>query len=313
MATDRTERLLNLVLCLLGTRRPVPRATLQHAIPGYADVPSEDAFERMFERDKDELRGMGIPVETVLNSAGEVEGYLIYEGAYGMPDIRLDAAELGVLGLAARMWSDAVVGSHAAMALRKLEATSDHVLDVDPLFVGQSAPGEGHLPPLWEAIRSRRVVRFDYLGRGRDVTETRLVEPWATVRWQGAWYLGGFSRERSEPRAFRLSRIQGAVAIQREVFASVEHDDIEALVAQLSDPPRSGTALVVPPTSGGAHLRARATFVDDTTWAIDFADDETLMSHVLEAGGTIVDPPDLTARMREAIVRVSTAHGETHA
>ena len=67
-------------------------------------------------------------------------------------------------------------------------------------------------------------------------------------------------------------------------------------------------------TGGGSGRGGpRATYVDDTTWAIDFADDETLMSHVLEAGGTIVDPPDLTSRMREALVRVSEAHGETHA
>lgn len=313
MATDRTERLLNLVLCLLGTRRAVPRSTLQHTIPGYADVASDEAFERMFERDKDELRGMGIPVETVLNSAGEVEGYLIQESVYGLPEIRLDVAELGVLGLAARTWSDAVVGAHAATALRKIEATSDQLLDVAPIFPGQSAPGEGHLPPLWEAIRSRCVVRFDYLGRGRDVTEARLVEPWATVHWRGAWYLGGYSRERGEPRAFRLSRILGTVAIQRETFPLVEYDDINAMVQQLADPPRAGTALVVPPMSGGAHLRARATVVDDNTWAIDFSDDEALISQVLEGGGVIVEPPDLRSRMREALVLVALAHGDDHA
>ena len=77
MAIGRTERLLNLVICLLGAERPVSRASLRQSIPGYSDATSDEAFERMFERDKDELRHMGIPVDTVVNVQGEVEGYLI--------------------------------------------------------------------------------------------------------------------------------------------------------------------------------------------------------------------------------------------
>ena len=75
--SDRTERLLNLLFALMSSARPVPKHVLRDAIDAYRESPSDEAFERMFERDKDELRGMGVPVETVEGSdgVGGIEGY----------------------------------------------------------------------------------------------------------------------------------------------------------------------------------------------------------------------------------------------
>ena len=96
MRTDRTERLLNLVLALLGSRVPVDRARIRDVVPGYAESASDEAFERMFERDKEELRSMGVPIETVVNASGEVDGYRIDQRAYQMPELRFTAAEITV-------------------------------------------------------------------------------------------------------------------------------------------------------------------------------------------------------------------------
>lgn len=309
MATDRTERLLNLVLCLLGSRRPVPRAALQASVPGYADAASQEAFERMFERDKDELRSMGIPVETIVNAAGEVEGYLIDAAAYGIPDIHLDAAEMAVVGLAARAWSDAALGAQVTAALRKIEATTGERVDAPPLLISRPAAGEEHLPLLWEAIRSRHAVRFDYLALGREASETRTIEPWATVSWNSAWYAVGFSRERREPRAFRLSRVQGTVSLLADVFDPVAHEDVSALVRALAEPPSAGVAHVVPPQHGAARLRARARERDDGTWDVDFPDGDVLLMEVLEAGAIILEPADLARQQAEALARVRDLHG----
>jgi proteasome accessory factor B len=313
VATDRTERLLNLVLCLLGARRAVPRSALQASVPGYADAVSAEAFERMFERDKDELRSMGIPVETVVNAAGEVEGYLIDEGSYALPDIRLDASELATLGLAARMWSGAALGAHVTTALRKIEATTGASLGQPPFLVDHPAPGEAHLPLLWEAIRARHVVSFAYRARGRDAMETRVVEPWATVRWQGAWYVVGMSRERKAPRAFRLSRIHGSVTIKRDVFDMVEHREIATLIEQLADPPASGSACVSLPVDGGLALRARARPRSDGYWDVDYADEDAFLGLALEAGATCVEPSHLATRQAEALRRVRDLHEAPHA
>lgn len=311
MATDRTERLLNLVICLLGARRPVSRAALREGIPGYGDAASDESFERMFERDKEELRQMGIPVETVVNVQGEVEGYLIDEATYAMPAIDFDAAERAVLGLAARAWSEAALAAEAGAALRKIEAATGERWS--PLIPGRPAVGEEALPVIWEAIRSRSVVRFDYLARGREAVEERVVEPWATAYREGAWYLVGRSRERGAGRAFRLSRIQGAVSRLREQCAPAERTEVQRLLDELVEPEARGTARVLLPETGAARLRGEARSLGDGTWEVDFTDMTILVADVIESGGTIIDPQAAARMQREAVAAVVDRHGGAHA
>lgn len=306
MATDRTERLLNLVICLLGAERPMSRAALRRGIPGYVDAASDEAFERMFERDKEELRQMGIPVDTVVNVQGEVEGYLIDEAAYAMPDIQFDAAERAVLGLAARVWSEAALAADAGAALRKIEATTGERWS--PLIPGRPEPGEEALPVLWDAIRSRTAVRFAYLARGRDEREERTVEPWATAYRHGAWYLVGRSHERQEGRAFRLSRVDGPVIRLREEFAPASREDIDRLLGDIADPAVRGTAIVSLPERGAARLRSTARDRGDGTWEIDYSEPGILVAEVIEAGAVIIEPHDVAARQREVLDCVARAH-----
>ena len=116
MSKRKTERLLSLVVCLLSARRYLTATQIRDAVPGYPD--SFDAFKRMFERDKDELRELGIPLETGANSTGDEElGYRISRQAYMLPEIRLEPDEAAVLGLAARVWRRAELAGAAAGAL----------------------------------------------------------------------------------------------------------------------------------------------------------------------------------------------------
>ena len=103
MSKQKTERLLSLVVCLLSSRRYLTAAQIRAAVPGYPDA--FDAFKRMFERDKDELRELGIPLEIGTNNPLDEEpGYRIPRQAYELPEITLEADEVAVLGLAARVW-----------------------------------------------------------------------------------------------------------------------------------------------------------------------------------------------------------------
>lgn len=317
MAVDRTERLLNLVLCLLGSPRAVPRAMIRASVPGYTRAASDEAFERMFERDKEELRGMGVPVDTVSNSAGEVEGYRIDSSDYALPDITLTAEELTVLGLAAQAWSDAALTAPALAALRKVEAVTGVRGDI-PGTTWRSAgvqAGESELPVLWEAIRTRHSVAFDYLALGDTVASRREVDPWATVRWQGGWYLACWNPERDQARVYRLSRIQGSVQRLDRTFAPVDPGNVRELVSRLASPEPTGTAIVQIPPGRGVALRQRGIELSDGRWSIPYVVGDQLLSEALSSGAVVESPEELVLAARAALERVRALHstGGEHA
>ena len=56
------ERALNLLAFLLTASRPVTADEIRVPVAGY-DQPNDEAFRRTFERDKELLRRLGIPLE----------------------------------------------------------------------------------------------------------------------------------------------------------------------------------------------------------------------------------------------------------
>lgn len=213
MSRRKTERLLSLVVCLLSARRFLTAAQIREAVPGYPE--SFDAFKRMFERDKDELRELGIPLETGTNSASDEEaGYRISRQAYELPEIRLEPDEAAVLGLAARVWRRAELAGAAEGALLKLRAAGIDAEDMtQPGIEPRVHTGEAAFGPLWEAVRDRRPVSFRYRAAGRSTAQPRKLEPWGVVNRRGRWYVVGFDTDRREQRVFRLSRVDGAVSL----------------------------------------------------------------------------------------------------
>ena len=212
MSRRKTERLLSLVVCLLSASRYLTAAQIREAVPGYPD--SFDAFKRMFERDKDELRELGIPLETGTNSSADDElGYRISRQAYVLPDIRLEPDEAAVLGLAARVWRRAELAGAAEGALLKLRAAGIEAEDTTQSGIEpRLQTGEAAFGPLWEAVRDRRAVSFSYRGAGASAAQQRRLEPWGVVNRNGRWYVVGHDSDRGAQRVFRLSRIDGPVS-----------------------------------------------------------------------------------------------------
>ena len=118
MSAHKTERLLNLVICLLSTRQFLAKEQIRTAVPQYAECPSDEAFDRMFERDKEELRDMGVPLETGGNDAwfDDEVGYRVDRAAYALPEVSFTPDELAVLGLASRVWQQASLAAPASRA-----------------------------------------------------------------------------------------------------------------------------------------------------------------------------------------------------
>src|SRR5258708_36237952 len=125
MSKRKTERLLGLAVCLLSTRAYRTAEQIRAAVPGYPEP--DDLFKRMFERDKEDLRDLGVPLETGVNHPfDEDPGYRIRQQASQLPDLRLDADEAAVLGAAAPVRRRAELGWAAAGALLKLRAAGAH-------------------------------------------------------------------------------------------------------------------------------------------------------------------------------------------
>lgn len=224
MAIAKAERLMNLALCLLGTRRPLSKRELRGSIEAYLEAGSDDSFNRMFERDKDDLRELGLVIETVESLDGDA-GYLARRDSNRLPPVALDAEEAAALGLAAKVWQQARLAGAASGALQKLRAAGMPEAE-DPYAVQHGAlepripVHEAAFEPLMLACRDRRPVAFDYRKANAARPEPRQVEPWTLECWRGHWYLAGWDRDRGAERVFRLSRIAGRVRSRAGAFTA---------------------------------------------------------------------------------------------
>jgi proteasome accessory factor B len=261
VSAKRTERLLNLTICLMAARRPLTKAEIRAALTDYRDSVSDDAFERMFERDKDDLREMGIPLVTESRDPlfDDELGYRIDPHAYALPQIDVTPDEMAVLTLAARAWEQGALGPAATAALRKLEI--DNAAGTDPDRLGietRLATSEAAFAPLYSAVRDRRPVRFDYRTPRADEPGTRHVEPWGVVSWHGRWYLVGHDLDRDDTRVFRLSRIDGEVRTAGPAGSVTVPDGIDvASVLQTGVPVDADRTASVRVRTGSAHLLRR--------------------------------------------------------
>jgi proteasome accessory factor B len=313
MSRRKTERLLNLVVCLLATRRYLTAEQIRHAVPGYPD--GAEAFKRMFERDKEELRELGVPLET--GSDGDEElGYRIQRQAYELPEIQLTPDEAAVLGLAARVWQRASLAEAASGALLKLRAAG---VDTDVAgSLGIEPRVDTHepaFPALWRAVRDRRPVTFEYQAVGRSAPQRRHLEPWGVVSRRGRWYVAGHDRDRGEVRVFRLSRILGEVTPDGQPGSVTVPPgaDVREIVTSTGGPsPDRRTAMVRLRRDAAYGIRRWATGIrrDDDEWdlaELSFADVEWLADYLAGFADDVVvlDPPDARDAMIQHLKAVT--------
>jgi proteasome accessory factor B len=311
MSRRKTERLLSLVVCLLAARRYLTAEQIHAAVPGYP--PYGEAFKRMFERDKDELRELGIPLETGTASNDET-GYLISRHDYELPEITLETDEAAVLGLAARVWRRAELADAAAGGLLKLRAAGVEAEDI-PGIEPRVRTDDAAFPAIWQAVRDRRPVTFSYQAAGRPIPQQRHLQPWGVVSRFGRWYVGGHDTDRGAARVFRLSRIIGPVTFggRPRSFAVPPGTDVRDLVRSWGgQDPQRRTAIVRVREGSGFWLRRWARQVPGTPgepgWdrlEFTFSEVDWLASNLASYGPDVVvlDPPDL----REAVIGVLKA------
>ncbi len=249
MSSARAERLVNLVLCLLSTRQYLTAERIRSTVPGYDQTASDEAFFRMFERDKAELRDLGVPLETGRVSAFDtVDGYRIARHDYELGDVDLAPDEAAAVALAARLFDGPELAGAAQQAVMKLRAAGVEVdEDLGGAVQPRVAASEPAFAPLLAAVRAGRVVTFTHRSHPGAEPLRRTVEPWGVVSLRGRWYLVGHDRDRDDVRCFRLSRISFPVtAVGKPGVVSVpEGVDLMELVRRgAGPPPVTGTARI---------------------------------------------------------------------
>ena len=226
-AVAKFERLMNLVAYLLASGEPVPFSTIRKTVVGYNDIAREDAVEKRFDRDKKELREIGIPVEYIASDEQGRDGYFIPLEEYFHHELALtsdEAALLVVLANSARGGNDAI-STNLRSAMLKLAIDSPLQEEV------QEAVAQRHvraftrgksdravldnLDRLVGAVAGRKEVKFKYRKpSGRDAT-SREVHPYGLGYREGEWYLVARDQDRGAMLQFKVMRIRGAVQVKK--------------------------------------------------------------------------------------------------
>ncbi len=263
MPVQKSERLLNLLIMLLVQRRFVAKERIREIL--YPDQGTE-AFEKMFERDKEELRSLGVPIEVGQMDAffDDEPGYRIRPDEFALPEVSLEADEAAVLGVAAKVWEHARLAEATSDAVRKLTAAGvpvdESALDlVQPRLLAE----EPAFDVFWEATLDRTPVAFDYR-RAANPVATRHLQPWGVVRYSGRWYVVGYDTDRGDERIFRLSRVEG---LPRPDGQPGSYDvpagtDVREVARRLAPPPLTEPAHVQVRQGTGHGLRRRAEQVE---------------------------------------------------
>jgi proteasome accessory factor B len=255
---SRVERVLNLLSLMLDTRVPRTREEFVREVAGYPEQP--DANRRAFERDKEILRGMGVPITMETIGDGGEFGYRVRPEDYCLPDLDLTADETAALRVAVSAVSLGDQTGHGA--LMKLGGVGDQ--PAPPIASLPIAPA---LATLFEAFRHRAVVTFAYRG------ETRTLEPWGLTSKRGHWYVVGHDRDRDAVRAFRADRIDGDVEIGSEnafavpaEFRAEDHIEDRGWLMGDAEPVTVRLAIDADHLDGArAALGADASVTDETT------------------------------------------------
>jgi len=305
----KTERLVNLTIALLATKRYLTKSEIFRTVDGYEGTP--ESKERMFERDKDDLRNLGIVIEVgSFDPLFEDEsGYRIKPENYQFQLGELDSKDIALLSLAAEAWRGAALDSSALSALVKLhaigiETDAESLPDLAPAIISKDV----NLAVAISAITSRTVISFTYVSEALH-EESRVLEPYAVASRYGHWYLFGMDLDRKDLRSFRLDRIQGALATKGRSGNyeipqnfSVESHLLETRSQQIAELYlRSGRALA---------LRTRSTDIFDKKappgWervSIEFRDQERMAEEILWYGedAVVLKPASLRTSVIESL------------
>jgi proteasome accessory factor B len=321
-AVSNEERLFSLVLALLATETGLTKADILSSVQGYRQryrANGDNAsLERQFERDKEDIRDLGVPLESIElpadQGAVQYTRYRIPKGQYDLPaDVTFTPQEIALLDLAALAWREGSLSGESRRALLKLRSLG--IESEEPLigFAPRLRARDAAFDPLRAAIERRRVVRFGYLKPGESRVRARRVAPLALVQFGGRWHVHGVDLAAKDRRTFLLSRIAGPVEETAEEFEPPAGDPAEEAREGLRAVLAANRAVLAlePDTDAAARLGSRGTDLGDGRVAVHFSDLALFADEVAGFGpeALVLEPAELVDAVRDRLRSVATAHG----
>ncbi len=309
----KIERLVNLTIALLATARYLTKSEIFRSIDGYEG--NTESKERMFERDKDDLRNLGIEIEVGgFDPLFEDEaGYRIRPERYQLQLGDISGVQLALLSLAAEAWRGAAMDVLAQSAILKLQSIGiQSDLDCLPAISPRISAGEIDFSIIFQSIAQRKTITFDYLSDSMLV-QKRTLNPYGVATRSGHWYLIGFDMDRAQERTFRLDRVRDEIklcakSIQYEIPAGF---DIEKSLGQTE----AQELAVIDVRKGKAQiLRQLAREIQDNNeWdrlTIPFSDLSTIVDLILWHGDDVflIEPKSIKLAIIEALRVIVKLH-----
>jgi len=309
----KNERLVNLTIALLATKRYLTKNEIFRNIDGYEG--SAEAKERMFERDKDDLRKLGIQIEVGgLDPLFDDEaGYRIRPESYALSLRDLTPTQVTLLSLAAQAWQDAAFTDLSQQALRKLTSIG---LDTDssqlPVMAPKLIGADENLRSALDALTSLTTIEFDYLNI-QGIAQKRQLQVYGVQARKSHWYLIGLDTEKDAIRNFRVDRIQGVVNSVGKAQSYVIPTSFE--ITELEPAIQTPLAVLQVRPGAGYQLRRMATTVETADdWdllEVPIFDLDFVTNLVLWHGEDVIvsSPVQLRSAVISALEKLVKLHG----
>jgi proteasome accessory factor B len=291
-------------MALLATKRFLSKGEIFTQVAGYEGSP--ETKERMFERDKDDLRALGIEIQVGSHDAyfDDELGYRILESDYELNIGDLTPIELSYLSLASKMWRNQLFAESGSLALVKIDAHSGSALRED--FGTSVLSLENETPlfaPLWEAITTHRNISFTYRSKG---TSKRHISPYGLTLWRGSWYLVGLDLDKSEIRVFKVARIASDINFESKTssFSIPEDFRIQDHLVMLQQEPRIAfTAKVRVGKCQSLRNEGAITNIDGEWDRINFSLGSDWLERILWFGSDVIveSPEERVAEIKDVL------------
>ena len=309
----KNERLVNLTIALLATKRYLTKNEIFRNIEGYEG--NAEAKERMFERDKDDLRKLGIQIEVGgLDPLFDDEaGYRIRPENYALSLRDLTPTQVTLLSLAAQAWQDAAFADLSQQALRKLTSIG---LDTDssqlPVLAPRLVGADENLRIALDALTSLTAIEFDYLNL-QGIAQKRQLQVYGVQARRSHWYLIGLDTQKAAIRNFRVDRIHGSVSTagKSQSYVIPENFEITELEPAIETPV---AVLQVRPGAGYQLRRMASTIETADDWdllELPIFDLDFITNLVLWHGEDVIvsSPAQLRISVISALEQVVKIHG----